>query len=59
VIGETDENHLKQAGMLMLRYSQKPLPPFCEIETRSREGTGQFTLAGQIQEEWVETLRVV
>lgn len=58
VIGECDENHLKQAGMLMLRYSQKPLPSFCEIEMRSQKGTELLVIPGKIEEEWAETLRI-
>jgi tRNA-specific 2-thiouridylase len=59
VIGNACEANLNKAGALMLRYAQKPLPPFCDIETRSQAGTGQLTLAGLIQEELVESLRVV
>lgn len=59
IIGNANQENLNKAGALVLRYAQKPLPLICEFETRSHEGTGHLAMSGEIQEELVESLRIV
>jgi tRNA U34 2-thiouridine synthase MnmA/TrmU len=58
-IGPSTPERLERAGALMLRYAQKPLPDFCEIQTRSGENIQTLTLTAAAEEAVVESLRIV
>lgn len=60
VVGPAENAGLEKAAALMLRYSQKTLPVFCEIEIR-RNGTVETMSvpASQMEEQELERLRIV
>lgn len=60
VIGPAETAEFEKAAGLMLRYSKKPLPVFCEIAIRRDGHTEIMSVpASQIEEQELERLRIV
>ena len=58
-MGPHEKQNLEKAGAMMLRYSQQPLPPFCEIEIEGAEDCEPLVLSAAASEEMVGSYRIV
>jgi len=59
LIGEKTPELLQQAGAMVLRYAQKPLPASCDLQVVSHEHTDTLTVHEPAAESLIDGLRIV
>lgn len=60
VIGGASQENLEKTAALILKYAQKPLPPFCEIQRKGIGDPDFFSIPASLLEETeVDKMRIV